>query len=83
MKLNRFFMLGLAGLAFAACSNEEELGNQLPEGNGVVTVKIVTPESLTKAMPTELPDGSGNGPIKVVGDITIALDATEGGTTHT
>lgn len=83
MKLNRFFMLGLAGLAFAACSNEEELGNQLPEGNGVVTVKIVTPESLTKAMPTELPDGSGNGPIKVVGDITIALDATVGGTTHT
>lgn len=84
MKLNRFFMLGLAGLAFAACSNEDEPGNQLPEGNGVVTVKIVTPESVTKAMPTELPNGTtGSGNIKVVGDITIALDATVGGTTHT
>lgn len=26
MKLNKFFMLGLAGLAFAACSNEDEVG---------------------------------------------------------
>ena len=25
MKLNKFFMLGLAGLAFAACSNEDAL----------------------------------------------------------
>ena len=25
MKMNKFFMLGLAGLAFAACSNEEDL----------------------------------------------------------
>lgn len=24
MKLNKFFMLGLAGLAFTACSNEED-----------------------------------------------------------
>ena len=24
MKLNKYFMLGLAGLAFAACSNEDE-----------------------------------------------------------
>ena len=24
MKLNRFFMLGLVGLAFAACGNEDE-----------------------------------------------------------
>ena len=24
MKLNKFFMLGLAGLAFAACSNNDE-----------------------------------------------------------
>ena len=29
MKLNKFFMLGLAGLAFAACSNEENSGNNL------------------------------------------------------
>ena len=42
MKLNRFFMLGLAGLAFAACSNEEEMSQgQNLDGNGSVTVKIV------------------------------------------
>lgn len=28
MRMNKFFMLGLAGLAFAACNNDEELGNQ-------------------------------------------------------
>lgn len=27
MKLNKFFMLGLAGLAFAACSNEDDIAN--------------------------------------------------------
>lgn len=31
MKLNKFFMLGLAGLAFAACSNEDEVGNDLSQ----------------------------------------------------
>ena len=37
-------MLGLAGLAFAACGNEEEVGgNVTPEGNGAVSIKIVTP----------------------------------------
>ena len=34
MKVNKFLMLGIAGLAFAACSNEEEFGtNQTFEGN--------------------------------------------------
>ena len=84
MKMNKWFMLGMVGLAFTACSNEEDVTGALPDGNGVVTVKIVTPESLTKAMPTELPDGTtGSGPIKVVGDITIALDAEAGYGTHT
>ena len=27
MKMNKWFMLGMVGLAFTACSNEEELGN--------------------------------------------------------
>ena len=26
MRMNKFLMLGIAGLAFAACSNEEEFG---------------------------------------------------------
>lgn len=52
MKLNRFFMLGLAGLAFVACSNEEEgMGSKFPAGNGAVSIKIVSP-TITKAIGT-------------------------------
>lgn len=43
MKLNRFFMLGLVGLAFAACGNEDEAENALAQGNGAVSIKIVSP----------------------------------------
>lgn len=49
MKMNKFMMLGIAGLAFAACSNEEELANQFPEGTGAVTIKIAAP-TVTKAI---------------------------------
>ena len=42
MKLNKFFMLGLAGLAFAACSNEDEVGNDLSQNSKTITVKIET-----------------------------------------
>lgn len=83
MKLTKSLFLAFAGLGLFACSNEEVTeNNQFPEGNGVVSVKIVTPETLTKAMPAELPDGT-TASVKVVGDITIALDAEEGGTTYT
>lgn len=66
MKLNRFFMLGLAGLAFTACSNEEEPGNQLPNGNGsgAVSVKIVKPTTKT------LSEGTT---VAVTGNITVSL----------
>ena len=47
--MNKFFMLGLAGLAFAACSNEEEMSNQPLEGLGAVSIKIEAP-ALTKAV---------------------------------
>ena len=43
MKVNKFLMLGIAGLAFAACSNEEDLGSQFPNGTGAVTIKIAAP----------------------------------------
>lgn len=84
MKLTKSLFLAFAGLGLFACSNEEVAeNNQFPEGNGVVSVKIVTPETLTKAMPGEPPAGTTASAVKVVGAITIALDATEGGTTHT
>lgn len=69
MKMNKFFMLGLAGLAFAACNNEEDLSNQLPEGNGAVTVKLVSP-TMTRA----IEEGTGDvQTVKVIGDIAITL----------
>lgn len=74
MKMNKFFMLGLVGLAFAACSNEEEMGNQFPEGNGAVTIKIVSP-----AMTRTVEAGTTENSVKVTGDVTIKLDATTGG----
>lgn len=84
MKLTKSLFLAFAGLGLFACSNEEIAeNNQFPEGNGVVSVKIVTPETLTKAMPEEAPDATITGPVKVVGDITIELDADEGGATYT
>jgi len=69
MKMNKFFMLGLAGLAFAACSNEEEV-TSFPDGGGAVTVKLVNPSVLTKTVtdPTV-----GNDNVTITGDITISL----------
>ena len=64
MKLNRFFMLGLAGLAFAACSNEEELENPASIGNGAVSVKIVKPTT------KQLSQGTT---VAIDGDITVTL----------
>lgn len=49
MKMNKFFMLGLAGLAFAACNNEENVVNGFPDGKGAVTIKIVAP-AVTKTV---------------------------------
>lgn len=74
MKMNKWFMLGMVGLAFTACSNEEELGNQLPNGTGAVTINIVSP-AMTKGIEAGTEDGS----VKVVGPVTITLIASTGG----
>lgn len=76
MKLNKFFMLGMVGLAFAACSNEEEVDNAnlTPKGYGAVSVKIVKP-AVTKALST--------GPtVDVTGDITITLTGKKSATSQ-
>lgn len=73
MKLNRFFMLGLAGLAFAACSNEEDVtgGNPTFSGNGAVSIRIVNP-AITKIVTT--PDqATGNKVTLADADLTIKL----------
>lgn len=40
MKISKYFMLGLAGLAFAACSNDEDVTNQNEEGKVRVTLSL-------------------------------------------
>lgn len=78
MKVNKFLMLGIAGLAFAACSNEEDGFNvtPTPEGSGAVTIRIANPSAVTKAAltPTDPTDGTaGETTIKIDGTLTIDL----------
>lgn len=70
MKMNKFFMLGLAGLAFAACSNEEEAINNGPQfnGNGAVSISFSSLGTKSLENPT-----TGSGSIQVSGDITVKL----------
>lgn len=67
MKMNKWFMLGMVGLAFTACSNEEDVtgGKPIFNGNGMVSVRIVKP-SVTKAL---TPGAS----VDISGDITVTL----------
>lgn len=67
-------MLGMVGLAFAACSNEEEVGNNL-SGNGVVEVKIVAPS--TKSL-VDGTTGNNEDKVQVTGEITVELTAGTG-----
>lgn len=65
MKMNKWFMLGMVGLAFTACSNEEELGNNSVNiENGAVSVKIVKPTTKTLSQGTT---------VAVEGEIIVTL----------
>ena len=81
MRMNKFLMLGIAGLAFAACSNEEIIDNGNPaEGNGVVAIKIVSPQATTKsAVDGTLENATQAESVTVTGDITVELVAGTGG----
>ena len=75
MKLDKSFLTLFVGLAMAACSNDEEMGNNL-SGNGVVEVRIVAPQ--TRALVT--PDASTD-KVTVEGKIQVRLTAVKGGGT--
>lgn len=80
MRMNKFLMLGIAGLAFAACSNEEEFSNgtPTPTGEGAVTVKIISP-AMTKATAIAPSEGTGSVEnVKVTGEMTIELTCDNG-----
>lgn len=81
MKMNKFFMLGLAGLAFAACNNEEEIDNGL-SGLSAVSIKIEASE-MTRAIADATQGEDGTDKVTVVPQantkVVITLTATEGG----
>lgn len=81
MKLNKFFMLGMVGLAFAACSNEEEVDNGL-SGLSAVSIKIEASE-MTRAIADATQAGDGTDKVEVVPqantEVVITLTADEGG----
>ncbi len=82
MKMNKFFMLGLAGLAFAACSNEEDAINNGPQGTGAVTVRVMSP--MTKTLGDATTEADGKDVIAVVpqdGKIYVRLTAATGSDT--
>ena len=81
--MNKYFMLGLAGLAFAACSNEEDATNNL-QGNGAVTIRVVSP--MTKTLGDATTETDGTDVIPVVpqdGLIHVKLNAGSGEQTAT
>lgn len=57
MKMNKFFMLGLAGLAFAACNNEENVVDN-SQIKGAVTINIKAPALTRTSDATQGDDGS-------------------------
>lgn len=67
MKMNKFFMLGLAGLAFAACNNDDEVVNGNIEGTGMVEVTIQSPS--TKSLQSATSGSS----VIVGGNITVEV----------
>ena len=74
MKLNKYFMLGLAGLAFAACSNEDEVGNDLSQNSKTITVKIETGGYTTRASGNGAwTDGANNQSQITVNTVTLYL----------
>lgn len=70
MKLNKFFMLGLAGLAFAACSNEELAENgELGNGDGqTVKVTLSRGKATTRAI-----DGTAVGGYNTVRSLSVCF----------
>lgn len=80
MKMNKIMMLAMAGMAFAACSNENEVGNPAPEGVGAVSIRIVSPE-VSRAIADA---GTAATVTPQTGSsVTIKLNASEGGGTIT
>ena len=71
-------MLGLAGLAFAACSSDDEVSSAGLDGDAVVRVNIVTAGS-TRAVDTPVAGEDLSEQAVVVNKLTLTLTAEKGG----
>ena len=77
MKLTKsLFMLCAAGLSLCAC-NSDDIKDQMPEGNGAITVKVTLPE--TRATVGATTGAAGEDKVTVEGDIYVKLTAAKGG----
>lgn len=77
MGMNKFFMLGLAGLAFAACNNEEVIDTAHQNG-ATVTVRFVG-DAITRTLETPITGDNGQTfPVEVnSGTITLTAQAVD------
>lgn len=82
MKMNKFFMLGLAGLAFAACSNEEEISNNGITDLSAVTIKISAPE-MTRSVSPATPENPSTVKVTPAQGTTINITLESSGGTQT
>ena len=83
MKFSKSLLWAFAGLGLFACSNEEVVpeGGSM-EGNGVVEVKIVTPNSMSRTLVDATPGNNGD-EVQVKGTMSIKLTAGTGTATQT
>lgn len=83
MKFSKSLLWAFAGLGLFACSNEEVVpeGGSM-EGNGVVEVKIVTPNSMSRTLVDATP-GNNEDKVQVKGTMSIKLTAGTGTATQT
>lgn len=81
MRFSKSLFLAFAGLGLFACSNEEVVpeGGSM-DGNGVVEVKIVTPNSMSRTLVDATPGNDGD-KVQVKGTLYVKLTAAEGGAT--
>lgn len=76
MRLSKSLLWAFAGLGMFACSSEEVVpeGGDM-SGNGVVEVTIMAPNDFTRSVENAT---QGDNNVKVKGELTIKLTATEG-----
>lgn len=90
MKLNKYFMLGLAGLAFAACSNEDGLPGNGDDGSAkslIISISGISSSAGTKAGASDMApgweaDNTGQGATNVQ-SVTLFFTDGAGAVKHT